>query len=136
MRLFISTEAHISVGPIISGIIQKINERLGVVEVKDYSNCIDSFGIIINCFDDQWKSLGYGKVRKHISYKSRNADVRLNIPYNNFIIASKKDRECAVKKVIIESIQFVNEKINKKEGCFFDGNKLIDYVKAQTQDIG
>ena len=49
MRLFISTEAQSSIGHIISNIRNQIESR--IIEVTNYTNDLDSIGIIINCFD-------------------------------------------------------------------------------------
>ena len=116
LRLFISTEAQSSSGHIISNIRNQIESRIGNIEVTNYTNDLDSIGIIINCFDKNFLSVGFGKTRKYISYKNRYADIRLNIPFEEFMEADKDKRIDMVKNNIYESIRINDIKLNKKNG--------------------
>lgn len=135
-QIFISVEAHISVGGIISDALNIIESAIGVLETTDYTDSLDNIGIIINSFDNEWMSLGYGRPRKYISYKNRYADIRLNIPSEDLLVADRKTRILLVKNNIIESIQVIDERLNKKQGCSFDGKRLIAYIQAKTSDLG
>lgn len=46
LRLFISTEAQLSSGHIISNIRNQIESIIGNIEVTDYTNDLDNIGII------------------------------------------------------------------------------------------
>lgn len=131
MRIFFGIEAQISTYSI-NNSRKRIEELLGDIEVSDYTQNLDTIGIIINCFDKEWCAKGYGKTRKYISYIKRNADIRINIPAEEFLVASEKERDIMVLNNIIESITVINERLNKKNGCSFDGEKLIDYIKEKT----
>lgn len=71
MRLFISTEAQVPAVAMIHDILKKINSTLGYIEVTDYTDSLDSIGIIINCFSHEWIDNGFGreKIYKFISSK-------------------------------------------------------------------
>ena len=135
MRLFISTEAQSSSGHIISSIRNQIESRIGNIEVTNYTNDLDSIGIIINCFDKNFLSVGFGKTRKYISYKNRYADIRLNIPFEEFMEADKDKRIDMVKNNIYESIQIIDSKLNKKKGCSFDGERMIGDIEEKLEGI-
>ena len=135
MRLFISTEAQSSSGHIISNIRNQIESRIGNIEVTNYTNDLDYIGIIINCFDKNFLSVGFGKTRKYISYKNRYADIRLNIPFEEFMEADKQKRFEMVKKNIYDSIRVVDERINKKKGCSFDGERLIADIETKLKNL-
>ncbi len=134
-KIFISVEAHISVAGIISDAIKKIECATGVLETTDYTDTLDNIGIIVNSFDKTWMSWGYGRPRKYISYKNRYADIRLNIPSEDLIAADSKTRVFMVKNNIIESIQVIDNLLNKKRGGSFDGKKLISYIEDKTNNL-
>lgn len=79
--------------------------------------------------------MGYGKTRKYISYKNRCADIRINIPAEVFLAASKSERDIMVKNNIIESIRVFDERLNKKKGCSFDGERLVSYIEGKTAGV-
>lgn len=135
MRLFISTEAQSSSGHIISNIRNQIESRIGNIEVTNYTNDLDSIGIIINCFDKNFLSVGFGKTRKYISYKNRYADIRLNIPFEEFMEADKDKRVDMVKNNIYESIRIIDSKLNKKKRCSFDGERMIGDIEEKLEGV-
>ena len=92
MRLFISTEAGNSVAFIINDIRKMIENNVGEIEVCDYTNDLERIGIIINSWDQSDLNFGHGKERKYINYKQKFADIRLNIPYDEFLAADKQKR--------------------------------------------
>lgn len=134
-RIFISFEAHASVADIIHDAIKAFESKTGELETTNYTDSIDSIGIIINCFDKYWQNKGFGKPRKYISYQKRYADIRLNIPAEELLAADKETRFIMVKNNIIESIKIINERLNKKTGCSFDGGRLIAYIDEKTTEL-
>lgn len=134
-RIFISLDAHVSTAGIISDAIRLIESRTGEIETTDYTNTLDNIGIIVNSFDKQWIEWGHGKPRKYISYKNRYADIRLNIPAEELLAADKKTRFDMVKNNIIDSVKIIDERINKRQGGFFDGEGLIAFIEEKTADL-
>lgn len=124
-----------SSGHIISNIRNQIESIIGNIEVTDYTNDLDNIGIIINCFDEKFLSVGFGKTIKYISYKKRYADIRLNIPYNEFMEADKEKRFDMVKENIYESIRIIYSKLNKKNGCSFYGERMILDIEEKFKKL-
>lgn len=127
MRLFISTEAQVPAVAMIHDILKKINSTLGYIEVTDYTDSLDSIGIIINCFSNEWIDNGFGRERKYISLFRRNADIRLLIPFETFLNSNDVYRYYMVLRIIIESINVIQEKMDKKK-VYFNGKDLISYI--------
>lgn len=80
-------------------------------------------------------SVGFGKTRKYISYKNRYADIRLNIPFEEFMEADKDKRIDMVKNNIYESIRIIDSKLNKKKGCSFDGERMIGDIEEKLEGV-
>lgn len=135
IKLFISVEASNSAAFIINDIRKIIENKMGKIEVCDYTNNIESIGIIINSWNQSDLNFGHGKERKYINYKQRFADIRLNIPYDEFLSADKQKRFEMVKKNIYDSIRVVDERINKKKGCSFDGERLIADIETKLKNL-
>lgn len=135
LKIFISVEASNSVVFIINDIRKIIEKKIGKIEVCDYTNDLDSIGIIINSWNQSDLSFGHGEERKYISYKQRFADIRLNIPYDEFIVADKKKRFEMVKKNIYDSIRVVDERLNKKKGYYFDGDRMISDIEEKLKNL-
>ena len=106
-----------------------------MLETTDYTNVLDNIWIIINSFDTNWMPWGYGKSRKYISYKNRYADIRLNITSEDLIAADTKTRFFMVRNNIIESIQIIDNRLNKKQRFSFDGQRLINLIQTKTSDL-
>ena len=135
MKIFISVEANNYVACIINEIRKKIENIIGEIEVRYYTDNLDNIGIIINCWNNDELSFGHGKPRKYISYKNRFADIRLSIPYDEFISADKKKRFEMVKQNIYDSIRVVDKRLNNKKGCNFDGDKMIADIEEKLKDL-
>lgn len=135
MRVFFSTEADISVGPIINSIQNAIEKKTGPIEVNNYTKELDNIAIITNCFNSWQLEFGLGKPRKYINYKNRSADIRLPIPYDEFLSADKEERFEMVKQNIYDSIRVVDERLNKKKGCSFDGDRMIADIEEKIKDL-
>ena len=73
--------------------------------------------------------------RKYINYKQRIAEIRLNNHYDEFLSSDKQKRIEMVKKNIYDSIRVVDERINKKKGCSFDGDRLIADIETKLKNL-
>jgi len=130
MRLFISTEAQVPAVAMIHDILKRINNILGYIEVSDYTDSLDSIGIIINCFSSELINNGFGRERMYISLLRRNADIRLLIPFETFLNSNDEFRYYMVLGNIIKSINVIQEKMDKKK-VYFNGKDLISYILAK-----
>lgn len=135
MALFFSLEALGKSGDAIWALLRPIEHALKAIDVADYTNDIDKIAIVVNCFDDKFLNEGFGQPRKFISYKKRFADIRLNIPFDQFLKADKHKRFEMIKKNIYDSIEVVNERLNKKKGSSFEGERLIADIEEKLKDL-
>lgn len=131
MRIFFSVEAQAESCFIVLDILKQIESKIGYIEVTDYTDNLNNIGIIINCFDEYYLSRGFGKDRKYISYKKRYADIRLNIPFREFMEADRDKRFDMVKSNIYESVRIIDDRLNRKKGCSFNGERIIDYIEEK-----
>ena len=123
---FISCEIWRSaskVSEIVRDICEKIDENS--FEITPFSDGIDSIGIIVNCHPEGNMLDGWGKPRKYISYKNRFADIRLPIPYFEFVSANYEDQYLMVVKNIVESIRVIGDKCSKSKRARFDSDGLV-----------
>lgn len=125
--LFISceiwTEAK-KVSEIIHHVCKKIDEKN--YDISRYTDNIESIGIIINCYPNELMVDGWGKPRKYISYKNNYADVRLPIPYYEFMNANYGKQYLMVVDNIIQSLRIIDEKCTKSKKAKFDSVAIID----------
>ena len=111
------------VSEIVRDIGVKIDENS--FEIAPFSDGIDSIGIIVNCHPEGNMLDGWGKPRKYISYKNRFADIRLPIPYFEFVSANYEDQYLMVVKNIVESIRVIGDKCSKSKRARFDSDGLV-----------
>lgn len=125
--LFISceiwTEAK-NVSKIFHDVCKRIDEKN--YDISRYTENIESIGIIINCFPNELLIDGWGKPRKYISYKNKYADIRLPIPYDNFMNANYDKQYLMVVDNIIQSLRIIDEKCTKSKKAKFDSVAIID----------
>ena len=124
---FISSEAYLSASVVITHNIRIINQKIGNINTNDYTDVLDSIGIIINCHPDEYLELGCGKRREYISYKNRYADIRLPIDYDQLLKSDRETQYMMVVRNIIDSIEVINKRLSKKK-MEFDSDKLIRYI--------
>lgn len=142
-ELFISVEMWreaAAINKILKDICLKIDEKN--FEVSNYSKDITDVGIIVNIFPDDMLIAGWGKPRKYVSYKNGSADIRLPIPYNEFMEANDNKKYLIVVKNIIDSIAVIGERCTKSKRAKFDSGSMIDEIlrrleieKEDLQDI-
>ncbi len=132
--LFISCEiwgTAYSISAIIKDICQKID--MDEYEISPYSQGIDSVGIMVNCHPNENLAAGWGKPRTYISYKNRYADIRLPIPYVEFINADQETQYLMVVKNIVSSIEMIGDKCRKSKRVEFDSDAFIQDLLKKLQ---
>lgn len=113
-----------SVSVIIKDICQKIDDNN--YDISPFSKGIDNIGISVNCHRDESLALGWGKPRKYISYQKRYADIRLPLPYVEYINADYETQYLMVVKNIVDSIRVIGEKCRKSKHAEFDSEGLVN----------
>ena len=125
--LFISCEIWKeaeSVPKIICDICRRIDIKN--YNATQYASNLESIGIIVNCFPNDFLVAGWGKPRKYNSYKNKYADIRLPIPYEQFINSCYEEQYLMVVKNVVESLQIIDEKCKKSKKGMFNSEKVID----------
>lgn len=131
---FLSSEIWISaynVSEIIRDICVRIDEK--ALEISPFAEGIESVGIIVNCHPERNIINGWGKPRKYINYKKGYADIRLPIPYDDFVSASYEKQFLMVVKNIVDSIKVIEEKCNKSKKAKFDSEGLIKLFLSKLE---
>lgn len=133
-ELFISVEMWreaAAINKILKDIRLKIDEKN--FKVSDYSKDITDVGIIVNIFPNDMLIAGWGKPRKYISYKNSSADIRLPIPYDEFMEANDNKKYLIVVKNIVDSIAVIGERCTKSKRAKFDSDSMIDEVLRRLE---
>lgn len=123
---FLSCEIWVSankVSEILKDICIRIDEKS--FEISPYTKGIESIGIIVNCHPESNMLNGWGKPRKYINYQKGYADIRLPIPYDDFMASSFENQYLMVVKNIVESIRVIEDKCNKSKKAALDADGLI-----------
>ena len=111
------------VSEILREICVRIDEK--TFEISPFAEGIEKVAIIVNCHPEGNMLDGWGKPRKYINYKKGYADIRLPIPYEEFISANYEEQFLMVVKNIVDSIRVIEEKCNKSKKAKFDSEGLI-----------
>ena len=125
--LFISCEIRReanNVSIILRDISKKIDEKN--FDISQYSQNIESIGIIVNCHPNENIVAGWGKPRKYINYKRKYADIRLPIPYDDFINSDYDTQYLMVVENIVESLKVIDDKCRKSKRAIFDSKSIIN----------
>ena len=125
--LFISCEIWReanNVSIILRDISKKIDEKN--FDISQYSQNIESIGIIVNCHPNENIVAGWGKPRKYINYKRKYADIRLPIPYDDFINSDYDTQYLMVVENIVESLKVIDDKCRKSKRAIFDSESIIN----------
>ena len=124
--LFLSCEIWRSANKV-SEIIREISKKVDAdtFEIAPFSDGIDDIGIIVNCHPEGNMRDGWGKPRKYINYVKKSADIRLPIPYIEFVSAEYQDQYLMVVKNIVDSIRVVGEKCAKSKRARFDSESFV-----------
>nr|MCR5104694.1 hypothetical protein [Eubacterium sp.] len=94
---------------------------------------IESVCIVVNCHPDENLIRGCGKPRKYINYQKRYADIRLPIPYVEFITADYDHQYLMVLKNIVESIRVIGNKCKKRKKATFDSEELVKVILSKME---
>ena len=99
--------------------------RLETLREKDYGDELKSIAIISIIVPTSFYDEGGYRERKLYKRKTKEADIRLRIDYNQFIHASEEERLNIYNNHIVQSIRT----LQKKLGPDFDYSKLEEDVK-------
>ena len=131
--LFISAEAGgraiSAIDRLLPLICKKMDEKN--FDVSEYSDDMTDIGIIINCFPDDLMAAGFGKPRIKLRYADGTADIRLPMPYVDFINADDDVRLLMMVKNITESVKIIGERCRKSRRAGFDSEGMITEILSR-----
>lgn len=106
--LFFSTEAKSPAATLIMNILHPAEENFCVkYHQTTFSNQLDEIAIIPICVPQIMIDQGFGKERKYVSLKKRVADIRLQIPYLEFVNADDIRKIALCKENIYKAAQYI-----------------------------
>lgn len=109
--LFFSAEAQSPTGKYLMNIYYPIETKFNEIYASKYANEeLDDIAIIFICTDEQMHERGFYKERNYISRKNKYADMRLDIPYNEFKRADEKVRKQMMWEVIKRALDNIRRK--------------------------
>lgn len=126
--LFITSETGGRAGRALSDILRDICKKTDAdsFDVSRYSADIGSVCIVVCCFPDDLRAAGFGKARKLIKYQEGRADIRLPMPYLEFMEADGKIRYLMAVKNITEAVAVIGERCKKSGRAKFDSEGMTD----------
>ena len=109
--LFFSAEARHPAGKYLMNLIFPIeNEFNEKFSGKYSSDILNNITIVFICTDEEMLSNGFYKERRYISWKNKYADIRLTIPYSQFIRADNDIRKTMMWNVIERALDYIKAK--------------------------
>ena len=119
----------------VSEIIKDICAKIDIdnISMKPFSDSIEEVCIVVNCHPDENLIRGWGKPRKYINYQKKYADIRLPIPYVEFVSADYDNQYLMVLKNIVESIRVIGDKCKKSKKATFDSEELVKTILTNME---
>ncbi len=128
--LFFSCEAlHRAIDPLMT-ITYPVEQKFNELYTKKYSGeNLKSIAIIFVCTNEDMISRGFYNERYYISWKNKYADIRLQIPYEQFLHSDEKTKKQMVWDTIEKAINYIRQKKaflqidefeNDLKNCFFN----------------
>lgn len=75
-----------------------------------FSDELEQISIIPICISNDMINQGFGKERRYVSLKKQIADIRIQIPYLDFIGSGEKQQAILCKQNIIEAVKYICKK--------------------------
>ena len=132
---FVTSETGGRAGKAVSDKVRDICVKLGAddYDISPYSQDIRSICIVVCCFPDELRAVGFGKVRKLIKYQEGSADIRLPMPYADFVNADDEMRYLMVVKTITEAVAVIEERCKKSRRAVFDGKGMNEDILQKLE---
>lgn len=122
--VFFSTESWHPAASKIMKCFEWFERHMCLQPLHHYCNALDSIAIIPFCCPEKY--LDGVKERKLIRWKSREADIRLRINFEEFRLASEEKQKEIVRDVIIRSLYVIYERCTAKQYRFDLGILIKD----------
>ncbi|MGE6619605.1 Imm44 family immunity protein [Bacillus mycoides] len=132
MRFFLSGELEGDIAEEFINIISEISSDLEKLNSNNYGSEVEEIAIIpiVVNITPEYEDAGFHKERKLFKRKSKEADFRLRIDYETFLLADDSGRKILIIKNIIQSIRI----LGKRAKSDFNALKLEEDI-LQVFDI-
>lgn len=88
-----------------------VGEKFNELYAEKYSNeKLKSIAIIFVCTNEEMLARGFYNERRYISWKNNYADIRLQIPYEQFWRSNKETQKQMVWDVIEKAIDYLRQR--------------------------
>ncbi len=109
--LFFSAEAKSPAGYLLVQAIHPIELQFNAKYASKYAtDRLENITIVFICTDEELLSQGFYNERRYISWKKKYADIRLQIPYLQFIHADTNARKAMMWDVIERAIEYLRKR--------------------------
>lgn len=109
--LFFSAEAQSPTGKYLMNIYYPVENKFNEIYASKYVNeDLENITIVFICTDESMHERGFYRERSYISHKNKYADMRLNIPYNEFKKADKEVQRQMMWEVIKRALDNIRRK--------------------------
>ena len=109
--LFFSAEAKAPTGYQLINIIHPIEKKFNEQFASKYTDdTLENVTIVFICTDEEMISRGFYPERRYISWKKKYADIRLIIPYLEFLRADEKTKKAMMWEVIARALDYLRKK--------------------------
>jgi hypothetical protein len=123
---FITAETGGRGGDALVEILRDISRKTDAdnFDISPYSSDIKSVCIVVCLFNDSLAAAGFGKPRKLIKYKEGIADIRLPLPYVDFINADDDTKYLMAVKNILDSLAVIGDRCRKSKRAVFNSDGM------------
>ena len=109
--MFLSTEAKSPASTSLIKILVDVEKAFQKkYKNEKFSDELEQISIIPICISNDMINQGFGKERRYVSLKKQIADIRIQIPYLDFIGSGEKQQAILCKKNIIEAVKYISKK--------------------------
>ena len=128
--VFFSVEAEGGTAGVISNIFYGIRQQMKLKPMSYYCEAIDEIAIIPMCVSKETRAHFSTPERKYVGWIRRTADIRLYMDYEAFIEAPMDGKIELCKKVIVDSLDAIEERCRKRKVVFKKDLLLKDILGA------
>lgn len=135
--LFFSCETTPPAGDILSKIFVPIEKEFNAIySNKNYSNALDSIGIIPICCSKEWLDECPRPERKYVSRKNRYADFRLHIDFEEFVHSDEKRRIELFTENVHRAIDILSQRIKDfdKDEFLLDFDRTVEQLSIKKNE--
>lgn len=105
---FFSIEAQSPAAVLLMTMLKSI--EIESFDIRNYSSQLDSIAIIPICVSKEWRDLPQFRERRYVNLSKRSADIRIHMGYEEFLMASERERVVQCIQMISQSAEIIARK--------------------------